>query len=77
MDDENDRRARRLWRLVPPTSDHCAWIELLANALGRKSGLPGASEVKKPGKKIPYLLGAYARMSPGPGCRLPPELIGT
>ncbi|AVC45442.1 TniQ family protein [Rhizobium leguminosarum] len=77
VDDENDRKARRLWRLAPPTSDHCAWIELLANALGRKAGLPGASEVKKPGKKIPYLLGAYARMSPSPGCRLPSELIGT
>ncbi|RUV28040.1 hypothetical protein EOD29_34790, partial [Mesorhizobium sp. M1A.T.Ca.IN.004.03.1.1] len=35
-DDEKDRKARRLRRSIPPTSDHSAWIELLANALGRR-----------------------------------------
>lgn len=76
-DDEKDCRERRLQRLIPPTTDHGAWIELLANALGRTRGRPAASEDNEPRIGLPDLLRAYARMSPGPGCRLPQELIGT
>ncbi|MDQ0137859.1 hypothetical protein J2T08_005803 [Neorhizobium galegae] len=76
-DDEKDCKARRLQRLIPPTNDHCAWIELLANALGRRRGRPVVSEGNELGIKLPDLLGAYARMSPGPGRRVVQELIGT
>jgi hypothetical protein len=76
-DGDEEREARRLRRLIPPTSDRRAWIELLANALGRKRGRPGASKGNEPRIKLPDLLGAYARMSPGPGRRLAQQLIGT
>jgi len=76
-DDEKYRKARRLRRLIPPTSDHRAWIELLANALGRRRGRPVVSEGNEPGIKFLDLRGAYARMSPGPGRLRVQELIGT
>lgn len=76
-DDEKDRKARRLRRQIPQTSDHCPWIELLANALGRRRGRPVVSEGNEPGIKLLDLLGAYARMRPGPGRRVVQELIGT
>ncbi|MBX4910904.1 MULTISPECIES: TniQ family protein [Rhizobium] len=76
-DDEKDRKARRLRRSIPPTSDHSAWIELLANALGRRRGRPVVSEGNESGIKLLDLLGAYARMSPGPGRRLVQDLLGT
>lgn len=76
-DDEKNRNARRLRRQIPPTSDHSAWIELLANALGRRRGRPVVSEGSEQSTKLLDLIGAYARMSPGPGRRLVQELIGT
>ncbi|KPH04474.1 hypothetical protein CO657_23550 (plasmid) [Rhizobium acidisoli] len=69
-DGDEEREARRLRRLIPPTSDHRAWIELLANALRRRRGRPGASKGNEPAIKLPDLLGAYAMMSPGTGRRL-------
>lgn len=76
-DDDEERKARRLRSLIPPPSDRRAWIELLANALGGRRGRPGTSKGAEPAIKLPDLLGAYARMSPGPGRRLVQELIGT
>ncbi len=75
-DDDEERKARRLRRLIPPPGDRHAWIELLANALGRRRGRPGASEGNEPAIKLPDLLGAYASMSPRPGRRLAQELLG-
>ncbi|TAW69516.1 TniQ family protein [Rhizobium ruizarguesonis] len=75
-DDDEEREARRLRRLIPPTSDHRAWIELLANTLGRRRGRPAASKGNETGIKLPDLLGAYAKMSPASG-RPAQERIGT
>lgn len=66
-----------LMSLSTAARTYCAWIELLANALGRIRGQPVLSEGNEPGIKLPDLLGAYARMSSDPGRRLVQELIGT
>ncbi|WP_428413375.1 TniQ family protein [Pararhizobium sp.] len=75
-DDDEERKARLLRHPIPSPSDRRAWIELLANALGRRRGRPSASAGNEPGISLPDLLGAYASMSPGPGRRLAQELIG-
>lgn len=75
--EDEERKARRLRRLIPPPCDHPAWIELLANALRRSRGRPNVSKGKEPTIKLPDLLGAYARMNPGPGRRRVQEMIGT
>lgn len=75
-DDDEEREARRLRRLIPPTGDHRAWIELLANALGRRRGRPASSKGDEPTLKLPDLLGAYVGMSSGAG-RTAQKLVGT
>ena len=75
-DDDEQRKARRLRSLIPPPSDRRTWIELLANALGRRRGRPVVSEGNEPAITLPDLLGAYSRMSPGTGRRLAQELTG-
>lgn len=72
-----ERKARRLRRLIPPPCDHPAWIELLANALRQSRGRPNVLKGKEPAIKLPDLLSAYARMNPGPGRRLVQEMIRT
>lgn len=68
--DEKDRKEHRLRRLIPLTSDHSAWIELLAKGLGRRRERLTVSEGNETSSRFLDLLGAYARMSPGPGRRL-------
>ncbi|MDC9813083.1 TniQ family protein [Rhizobium binxianense] len=66
-DEEKDCNECRLERLIPATGDHCAWIELLANALGRRKGRADTADRNEPGIKLPDLLNACARMNPRPG----------